>query len=567
LKGSDPEYSKRFFILNLECIQKWAKDFETDPSEDHLGEKSVFVKNYERLKRHGVLFPTKITYANTLDQLGSSIQQQQNTVPNMTTHSLTVSNQPSITNVSAQGQRQPHSISSTSQQGSSSTADIRACLSKIAQMRKANFEYIIENNPDVLMDTMEERLLAHVKLFIQMKPILETLDTSTQRNKALEAEIERERKWCMEVKSLWTDVTSEDDPLKECEGFAHAASQLWNSMGFDNMPTIEENAEAEALESGAEEPGRIVPYQFDPTPSQRSQGYQDKPVVSRGETPREGSIQANEFGKRTEVRKPSRKENTEALPLPTDVVKPNAGFGFSEFEFKPKEQAVAAETDFFGNPISSNTQTSTVPIPRKIKPGRDQDFNNFFKPGPEQTQKPGFGDTNNFFGAQEPLAEPFVFEPNKPEGNSHQESQPHHRADFNFDDFPEASRSQAGISREEHDLNRSRNAPSVGQRSRRSARENSHRGQAPIVHTAHHHPPAQNPIVTVQPNISSGTPKQNLKNFFEQTKQDQKEASRNLSQLSERISQQDNVQTSIKQQPEMFIPKQPQTTLPRSKLI
>lgn len=52
---SDETYSVKFFILNLECIQRWAKIFPSDFSEST--EQSKFLQNYQTLKAAGILFP------------------------------------------------------------------------------------------------------------------------------------------------------------------------------------------------------------------------------------------------------------------------------------------------------------------------------------------------------------------------------------------------------------------------------------------------------------------------------------------------------------------------------
>jgi hypothetical protein len=62
---SNKEFSSKFFILNLECLKKWATDYQT--SSKDLSEDSQFYKKYEKLLSYGVQFPANNTYSGTLE--------------------------------------------------------------------------------------------------------------------------------------------------------------------------------------------------------------------------------------------------------------------------------------------------------------------------------------------------------------------------------------------------------------------------------------------------------------------------------------------------------------------
>lgn len=61
---SNKDYSAKLFILNLECLKKWAEEYKTSSTD--LTEDSGFVKKYEKLLKNGVSFPSTATVSHTL---------------------------------------------------------------------------------------------------------------------------------------------------------------------------------------------------------------------------------------------------------------------------------------------------------------------------------------------------------------------------------------------------------------------------------------------------------------------------------------------------------------------
>ena len=210
---SDKEDSRRFFILNLECLRLWASENKTDPEEAE--QKSKYLKYYEALVEHGVMFPQRNTFLDYLSQ------------------------KPVVSQLESRNEGRMEKEDEMSEEEYGHLASLT--LGELKEARVKMYRELIGEGA-VTAEDMYKARDEMGKVFKNRKRVISAMKGEDAKG------LEVERKWVMDIGSILIDAGEDEDQMKRI--VQEKVRELWRRNGWVEEKRREVIQEVEGEDEG-----------------------------------------------------------------------------------------------------------------------------------------------------------------------------------------------------------------------------------------------------------------------------------------------------------------------------